>query len=245
MSTTAAGATPGTGARPDHRYPFGPVFEPYRLRRPGASGLNPREVGITFDGEPSGDGATPPASGQQPATPPATSSTPPPASGGEPQPDADGMTTDAGREALRREREARKAAEKELEELRGLSASDAEKAAKKAVDEATKARDDFWASRIRATETRSALRAAGLTNEKDLELAVNAPSLQALSVGDDGTVTGLADAVAAFKKDHPSLFTPAAPAGGTVTRGPQNGGTTDRPKTLQEAVAAAMAGSQT
>lgn len=235
MSTTASGATPGDSATPSHRYPFGPEFAAYRLPFPGLAGLTPREAGIGFDGEPSDAGATPPAAGA-PATPPATGTPTPPATGA-PEPDTDGMTTDSGREALRREREARKAAEKERDELRLATATDAEKAIKAAVAEAVKAERESNHAVVRRYAVEGSLKAAGLTNDKDLELAINAPSFAGLSV-EDGQVKGLPAAVDAFKKDHPALFAPAAPAvPGQPSRGPQ--GTGDKPAaSLEDAVTA-------
>lgn len=235
---------PGTGARPDHRYPVGPVWAPYRLPFAGARGLiDPRLAGVAFEGEPGGDGATPPA-GQPPATPPATPPTAPPATGA-PDPDADGMTTDAGRRALAAERKRAAELQKRVEELEGQTASDAEKATKQAVKDAVSERDTYWAERIRRSEARSALRAAGVTNDKDLDLAANAPEFAALTVDEQGTVTDLAKAVEQFKKDHPAIFAAPAPAvpPGAPTRGPQNGtgAPADRPKGLSEAVAAHFA----
>ena len=239
MTNTAAGATPGTGANPDHAYPFGTGWAAYRLPIPGVNGIvTPHQVGIGLEGEPTGDGASPPAAGTDPPKPPATPPTTPPATGEPPAPDADGMTTDAGRRALQREREARAEAEKALAELKAAGATDDEKrdAALKAA--AAKERDEYWSTRIRQTEVRSALRAAGLTNDKALALAVNAPEFAELKVAEDGAVADLDKTVETFKKDYGTMFeTPKAAPGGQPTRGPQNGAA-DKPKNLQDAVAA-------
>lgn len=243
MSTTAAGATPGTGATPDHRYPTGPGWATYRLPFAGTNGLiTAREAGVSFDGEP-GDGAAPPT-GQSPADSPATDPRTPPATG---DPDALG---DAGKRALDAMKAERDAAKREaadvkrrLDELEGANATETEKAIKAAREDSAKAVRAEFEAKIRRSEARSALRVAGVTNEKDLELAANAPEFASLAVGDDGAVTDLAAAVEQFRKDHPSLFgqAPRPAAGGNVTRGPSNPAPGTAPKTLAEAVAASLA----
>lgn len=74
----------------------------------------------------------------------------------------------------------------------------------------------------------------GLTNEKALDLAVNAPEFAALKVDEDGSVTDLTKTVEAFVKDYPEMFA-AAPAAGGVNRGP-NGGPSDQPTSLEGAI---------
>lgn len=235
----AQGATPRTGATPDQLYRFGPGFAAYRLPFPGANSfIGAREVGIVLDGEPAPDaGANPPTGGdpKPPADPPK-----PPATGA-PEPDADGMTTDAGREALRKERDRAARAEKALADIQAAHASDDEKRDASLKAAAAQERDEYWSSRIRRAEVRSALRSEGLMDDKALALAANAPAFESLKVDEDGNVPELAKTVAAFKTDYPQLFTPAKAGSGQPTRGPQNGGApTDRPKTLAEAVAAGM-----
>lgn len=189
-------------------------------------------------GTPGGDGgsggATPPASNPPAANPPAN----PPAN-------PEDALGDAGKEAIRKEREAAKAArdeataaKRELEELKNAGASDAEKALKAARAEGEKATRTEFESKIRRAEVRSALRAAGLTSDKALDLAANAPELVALAVEDDGSVKGLTEAIAKFAKEYPEMFA-KAPAGGGVTRGVQGGdGAPAKPATLAEAVSA-------
>lgn len=232
-----SGATPRIGAIPGQPYPFGPAWAAYRLPCPGASEfVTPREAGVAFEGEPA-DGPNPPAGDppKPPATPPAPAQ--PPATG-EPAPDADGMTTDAGRRALAAERDRAKALQKELDDLRAASATDDEKREASIKAAAASERDEYWAGRIRTSEVRSALRAAGLTNDKALVLAVNAPEFAALEVStDDGSVKGLDKTIEAFRKDYPEMFAQPKPAG-QPTRGPQSGADKDRPKSLSDAVAA-------
>lgn len=247
MTDTAAGATPGTGAIPAHVYPFGPAWAPYRLPCPGANGVvTPRAVGIGFEGEP-GDGATPPAGGDPPPKPPSSDPPKPPATGDAGEPDADGMTSDAGRRALQREREARAEVERQLAELRSQTATADEKREAQIKAAAAEERDTFWMARIRTAEVRSALRAKGLTDDKQLNLAANAPEFASLKVTpEDGTVADLGKTVDQFVKDYPPLFADGPkPGGGQPTRGAQGGAGAagDRPKTLGEAIKAGLSAS--
>jgi hypothetical protein len=244
------GAMPGAGAIPDLLYPSGPGWAAYRLPCPGANGfVTPRAAGVVAEGEPAA-GAIPPAGNpagpsQPPATPPVT---PPPGA----TPDSDGLTTDAGRRALDAERtkakaaeDRAKAAEKERDDLKAATQSDGEKAITAAKKEAEATTSAKFESRLRQAEVRSALRTAGLTNDKTLALAVNAAEFAALKVEEDGSIRDLDKVVEAFKKDYPEMVAavaPKPPTGGQPTRGPQNGGAPERPKTLNEAVAAHYAG---
>lgn len=233
----ANGATPRTGSNPGHAYPFGPVWAPYRLPCPGRNEfVTPRAAGIGFEGEPA-DGATPPAGQGNPPAPPATPPAPP-ATGG-PDADADGMTTDAGRRALAAERQKARDLQKELDDFKASTQSDDEKRVAGIKAQAAKERDEYWSGRIRTSEVRSALRAAGLTNDKALALAVNAAEFEALEVDPEaGTVKDLGKTIEAFKKDYPEMFAAAKPPA-QPSRGPQNGapGTgTDAPKSLGDAL---------
>jgi hypothetical protein len=233
----AAGAKPGESAtRTQHSYPIGPEWAAYRLPFPGMSGISPRDVGIVFEGEPDG-GANPPAGNPDPPKPPEPPK--PPAKG-----DDDPELGDAGKEAIRRERENAKREkdraddlQKQLDDAAAANQTDQEKAIADARKEATKATATEYEGKIRASEVRSALRAAGITNEKTLALAVNAPEFASLKVEDDGSVTDIDKTVESFKKDYPEMFAKAAPAAG-VTRGAQAGNESDRPKTLSDAIAA-------
>jgi hypothetical protein len=147
----SAGAMPvAGGAMPPQSYPFGPVWAPYRLPFPGANGVvTPREIGISFEGE---AGATSDSSAG--ATGAGAASDAGSTSGS----DAGSSATDdvalgeAGkatlqkiREELKAERDARRAAEKDRDELRTKGQTESEKAiadAKKAgADEVIGNRD--------------------------------------------------------------------------------------------------------
>lgn len=229
----------GAGANPDHFYRVGPVWATYRLPFGATGFVTPREAGIAFEGEPAGTGATPPPSGQPTGQPPAANPPTPPATG-----DGDGLG-DAGKRAIEAERAARreaedraKAAERERDELRAAHQSESEKALTAAKKDAEATTTAKFEGRLRQAEVRSALRSAGLTNDKTLALAVNAAEFAALKVDEDGSIKDLDKVVETFKKDYPEMFAAAAPkpAGGQPTRGPQNGGTPERPKNLGEAV---------
>jgi len=230
---------PGTGASPAHAYPFGDAYAAYRLPFAGVNGfVTPRAAGVVAEGEP-GDGSNPPAGGDPPK-PPAPSPTPPtPPATGEPQVDADGMASDAGREALRKERDRASRAEKALAELQATHATDDEKRDASLKAAAAKERDEYWAGRIRTTEVRSALRAKGLTDDKQLNLAANAPEFAALKVDEEGRVADLDRTIETFTKDYPNLFISAKPTG-QPTRGAQGTPPPDRPKNLSDAITARL-----
>lgn len=233
----ATGAMPGESAtQTQHSYPFGSGWAAYRLPFPGTSGLSPRDVGIVFEGEPDG-GATPPSGGTEPPKPPAA----PPAPPAQPDPpkppatgDDDGLG-EAGKRALQAERTARAAAEKELADLKAAGQTDHEKAISEAVKAAKAEERAISDRRVRRSLVEGGLRAKGFANEKALDLAVNAPEFAALKVEEDGSVVELSKVIDQFVKDYPELFT--AKAGGDVNRGP-NGGSPDRPTSLDGAVAA-------
>lgn len=162
-------------------------------------------------------GATPVAGG---ATPPQNAGTPAPAPAPEPQPDpatGDDGLGDAGRRALRSEREARAAAERErddfrrrLEELENASKSEHEKALSQAKREGATEVAVRYQEAIRRSEARAALVAAGLTPGV-ADLATYAAQFRELKVTDAGEVLGLTEAVDALRKSAPDLFakTPA------------------------------------
>lgn len=239
----AATTTPGSAMLPAasamlaQSYPVGPGWAAYRL--PFPSTVSAREVGVCFEGEPAG-GATPPAA-TPPATPPAApSATPPatPATGEPAEPEALG---EAGKKALREERAAKKAAEDalataqaELETLRTSTLSDQEKAIKEAGNTAAAAERAKWQASIRSVRVESALRVAGATNEKLLDLALRSDLIANLKVDEAGKVTDLDKAVAQLKTDIPEMFSEPTP--GAPTRGAQPGSPAEA-KDLESAVA--------
>ena len=182
-------------------------------------------------------GATPPDAGNppEPPKPPAAPPAPPAPEAPKPPATDDQALGETGLKALKAERDARAAAEKELADLKAAGLTDQEKAideARKAAAAEERAKGD---SRIRRSEVRSALRVKGLSNEKALDLAVNAPEFAALKVEEDGSILDLTKTVDAFVKDYPEMFA-AAPAAGGVNRGPTDG-SPDQPTSLEGAVA--------
>ena len=231
---------PGDGATPAHAYLFGDVFAAYRLRRGIDRFVTAREAGIGFEGESGGDAAaSTTGAGSAAATAPAPGTTTTVAMTAAPKPDADGMTTDAGREALRREREARKAAEDELTRIKTANATDDEKREASIRTAAEKARDEHWAPILRTIAVQGALRAKGLTDEKALNLYARAPEFETLELGDDPAAPfpGLSRVIDAFVADYPALFATEKPKAAPVTRGAQTANGADRPKSLGEALA--------
>ncbi len=177
-------------------------------------------------------GATPPQTPAQPAAP-TSGGTGTPATG-----DPDGLG-DAGKQALKAEREARATAERDrnefkrqLEELQNASKSDQEKAIIAARKEGAAEVLGKYEAAVRRSEVRAALSGAGISTSL-LDLAVNAAEFSSLKVTDGGDVEGLAEAVAAFKKAKPDLFAKAtagngaAPDFGGGPRGTAAGGGSD------------------
>ncbi len=133
---------------------------------------------------------------------------------------------EAGKKVLRElrsaEREAQRraeAAEKELADLRSATQTDQEKALAQAKREAAAEERAKFETKLRRSEVRSALRAAGLSNDALVELALRSDLFATLAVDDEGRVAELDKAVAQLKKDAPELF--AASGAGTITRGVQ------------------------
>lgn len=233
---------PAASAMLAQSYPVGPGWAAYRL--PFPSPISAREVGVCFEGEPAG-GANPPATGNPPATPPSSAPATPPAT--PPIPPATGEPSEpeglgeAGKKALREERAAKKAAEDalaaaqaELDTLKTSTLSDQEKALKEATNAATAAERAKWQTSIRAVRVEAALRVAGATNEKLLDLALRSDLISALKVDEAGKVIDLDKAIAQLKTDIPEMFSEPTP--GAPTRGAQPGSPAEA-KDLESAVA--------
>ncbi len=214
-------------------------------------GDNDQNAGAT----PAAAGATPvqttPVS-PAPATAPASA---PPATG---DPDALG---DGGKRALEAERTARREADakfsalqQEFDTLKAAGQTDQEKAIALARKEASEEVLTRVQSQVRMARVEAALVGAGVEPTL-LDLAARADEFTKLKVTDDGSVTGLADAVKALKEARPALFkAPVAP--GTADGGARGSGTgltmeqikgmtPDQINDRWEEVAAAMAASRT
>ena len=159
---------------------------------------------------PAADGATPSQKPAQPATGTQPEQTQQPAMG------ADDQLGDAGKRAIAEERAAKKAAEKErdqlrsrIDELENATRSDTEKAVAQARKEGAAEVEQRYQARIRSSEVKVALAAAGMA---DPDPVLGASEFAALKVTDAG-VEGLTEAVEEFKTAHPSLFTPSRPMG--------------------------------
>ena len=158
-------------------------------------------------------GATPSQTPANPAAPTAPAAPATPATG-----DPDDLG-EGGKRALKAERDARSAAERErdelktrLDELENSSKTEHEKAIAQAKkDGATEVLSKVQAQ-VRRSEVRAALSAAGVSGAM-LDLAAKADEFAALKVTDEGVVQGLDQAIADLKKALPDLFK-AQPAGG-------------------------------
>lgn len=163
-------------------------------------------------------GATPVAEGATPSqTADQTNAAPTPPATGDPE-----ALGEAGTRALAAERKrandaekANKALQARLEELENASKSETDKAIAQARKEGAAEALTGANERIRRSEVRAALTAAGV-NAALLDLAARADEFAALKVDDDGEVEGLAKAVEAFKTAMPDLFkaTPRPDFGG-------------------------------
>jgi hypothetical protein len=208
--------------------------------------MPPETATETSTGATPGTGATPAQEAQTPAsagatpaagttgTPPATT---PPATGDDGLGDnGKRILAEARRQAKDAEDRAR-AAETERDALKAATQSESEKATAAAVKEATKATADQYEARIRRSEVRRALTAAGIA-ESELDLASAAPEFARLKVTDSGDLEGIADVLKSFKTAHPGLFArPSTDAGGPWD-GSAGGGSTRQPQTLDEALTA-------
>lgn len=191
---------------------------------------------------PAAPGATPgqtdPAQPAAAPTTPAAPATTPPATDGT---DALGDAGKRALDAMKAERNAAndraKAATEELERIKAASLSEGEKAIAEAKKTGATEAASKLTSRIRTTEARAALITAGAVPSL-VDLAVKADEFANVKVSDDGEVSGLEEAVAAFKKAHPDVFAKsAAPGPGSADQGPRGGtGTPSPAKTLGEAL---------
>ncbi len=141
----------------------------------------------------------------------------------DPQPPATGDVETLKR-ALESERSLRRAAEKaarakdaENEALRTSQLTEHEKAIAQARKEGSAETEKVWSERLRTSEVRRELQAAGIAGS--LDLASRAPEFEALTIGEEGRVEGLDKAVAAFKAANPFLFAAPRPAAGNFDGG--------------------------
>jgi len=160
---------------------------------------------------------------------------------------AEAALGDAGKKALKAERDARKeaerraaAAEREAEELRTANQTEQEKAISEAKKTAAAEERGKWEGLIRRTRVESALTTAGCI---DPALASLAPDFADLKVTDMGTVDEMDSVIEKFKEAHPTLFAARA-AGGSADQGVKPNNTTKKPASLEEAVSAAIAAQQ-
>lgn len=191
-----------------------------------------------FETAPPGDGGAGGSAGN--SQPPATGDgQPPPASGDGDAKEGEDQLGDAGKRAIKAERdrataEKRRAdaAEAELQKVRAANQSEQEKAIsdarKEGYDEATTKYEGL----IRRATVESALTAAG---SQDAAIASLAPDFATLAVNPDtGEVAGLDEAVKTFKAAHQTLFT-ARVASGSADQGAKPPAQ-NRPSSLEDAV---------
>lgn len=118
----------------------------------------------------------------------------------------------ANREAAERRR-AIHDMQAELDKLREANATEAEKAILAAKKEAAEAAEARWRPAVVAMRAEVALRAAGVTDDGDIELLAGKIDAKKVELDDSGTVVGgLAEQVEALKEKHSKLFVPPKPA---------------------------------
>lgn len=184
---------------------------------------------------PAAEGATPPQS--EPVTPPAAAPAP---AAVEPAAKVDDSAElgEAGKRAIKAERDRAKAAESErdalktrVDELENATRSDQEKAVADARKDAETVERTKWTDTIRNLRVEGALRDAGCT---DPAIASKGSEFGRLKVADSGDVEGLTEAIEAFKAAHPTLFPSGRPQGDFG--GGARSGSPAKPATLQEAI---------
>jgi hypothetical protein len=146
--------------------------------------------------------------------------------------------------ALRREREARKASDRQLRALRAKNETDAEKNEREA--------DEKAAAKYKPVAVKAAARAALVEAKWKGETArgIRLLDMDAIDVDEDGDITGLEDQVALLKADYADLFesdTPT-PTKTKVKPGRVDGGgkppVEQTPKTSAEKIAALVEAAQ-
>ena len=143
---------------------------------------------------------------------------------------------EAGIKALRKERDARKAAEKALKAVQ-IENEDEQATALREAQEVT-------AEKYRGVIARSAFRAAlaeaGLRKGQDKMLRLL--TLEDVVVDDDGSTSGVVEQVAELKSEFPELFGRSHVAGGMGDGGARGERTDGKPKSSAERMAAAARG---
>lgn len=185
---------------------------------------NPTAGGTPGSGGTPGQGA---GSTTPPQQPPTSGTGGTPADGGTPATpeDVTGLKSAlaAERDEKRREAEARKTAETELENLKAASLSDQEKATKEAVSTARAEERGIAKGAFRSLRVETSLIGAGMKQGMARDLATSSRFAQ-LEVKDDYTVDQAAlDAVIGeLKTAEPSFFGASQTPPGQVSRGPQH-----------------------
>lgn len=146
-----------------------------------------------------------------------------------------------------------KAARKEARDAQGEVATVRAKTGDRTIEqietEAATAAELTWKPRLVAASARAELRGAGLALPEGREAetiarAIRLLDVDALTVGEDGAVDGLADQIEGLRVDFPALFEQTAPRRVTsrAVNGAdrQTGGST--PKTAAELIAASLIG---
>lgn len=143
----------------------------------------------------------------------------------------------AERRKAREAEERAKAAEGRLAELEAAGQSESQRAIAQAKREATAEANAKWEARVREAEVRGALRGAGIANERFLDLAVAAPEFRRLKVdAENGTVEGVAEAMAEVKKAYPEAFVKPTPPKDGAYDGAAGASGNKEPATLEEAI---------
>jgi hypothetical protein len=130
----------------------------------------------------------------------------------------DGLS-DAGRKAIRKERDARRAAQRELRELRTQHESDSEAAVRTAREEGSTEAEARWKPLVVNALARAAFADAGAGKPERL---VKMLDLSSIEVDEDGEIDGLEDQIKSLREDYPELFVAGRRAPGADS-GPKDG----------------------
>jgi len=178
-------------------------------------------------------GATPAVAGATPTQSnpaeesgaPTNGATPPQSATGEEIGEAGKRAIAAERRSAKEAQDALKATQAELEALRSTTETDHEKALSQAKREAAAETSAKYDTKLMRADLRGRLKAAGVTNDALVELALKADTFAGVKLDDEGRVIDGDKLVEKLKAEAPEMF--AAPAGpGTVTAGPQTGAAT-------------------
>lgn len=141
--------------------------------------------------------------------------------------------------ALLKERNARKAFEKELATLKAQNETDAQKSTREQVEKAKQEAEQTWRPRVIAYAAEVALSRAGCTKPERLLRLIDDSSIE---IDEDGKVSGIEGQIKQLRKDFPELFPSRSGGARDVDAGDRGGDRDGKPQSSAERIAAMMTG---